>query len=172
MYSLRYECQSTDSHWVGKLNVLHTCCHHLQAQDLDFKSDSRLKDSFNPKTTVTSEESGVNESGLDKFPGASVSVGRTGQTGGGTNPQNIPPEEGGDDRSQRTGESSIRFEGTGGPGDKKYQALRDNPGGFDAKPRGIDETRQAQLNEPVPQTEPQRLEADQEATARSHVINS
>ncbi|KAJ1036440.1 hypothetical protein NDA13_000320 [Ustilago tritici] len=135
-----------------------------QARDLDFKSDNRLKDSFNPKTTVTSEESGVNESGLAKFPGASVSVGRTGQTGDGANPQNIPSEEGGDDRSQRTGESSIRFEGIGGPQDKKYEALRDNPGGFDAKPRGI--------NEPVPQTEPQRLEADQEATARSHAINS
>ena len=73
----------------------------LQFQDLDYKSDSRLKDSFNPKTTVTSEESGVNESGLGGFPGASVSVGRTGQTGGGTNPQNIPPEEGGDGRHRR-----------------------------------------------------------------------
>ncbi|SPC61948.1 uncharacterized protein UHOD_08096 [Ustilago sp. UG-2017b] len=134
-----------------------------QARDLDFKSDNRLKDSFNPKTTVTSEESGVNEYGLEKFPGASVSVGRTGQTGGGANPQNIPPEEGGDDRSQRIGESSIH---------KKYEALRDNPGGFDAKLRGIDEPHQAQLNEPVAQTEPQRLEADQEATARNHAINS
>ncbi|SPO29344.1 uncharacterized protein UTRI_06293 [Ustilago trichophora] len=142
-----------------------------QFRDLDHKLDSRLKDSFNPKTTVTLEESGVNESGLDKFPGASVSVGRTSQTGGGTNPQNIPPEEGGDNRSQRTGKSSIRFEGTGSPEDKKFEALRDNPGGFDAAPRGIDQTRQPQLNEPIPQTEPQRLEADQEATARSHVIN-
>ncbi|KIS66276.1 uncharacterized protein UMAG_05276 [Mycosarcoma maydis] len=143
-----------------------------QFRDLDNKSDSRLKNSFNSKTTVTSEESGINESGLEHFPGASVSVGRTGQTGGGTNPQNIPPDEGGDDRSQRTGESSIRFEGTGGPEDKKFEALRDNPGGFDANPRGVYEARQPNFNEPVPQTEPQRLETDQEATARSHVINS
>lgn len=114
----------------------------------------------------------MNESGLESFPGAEVSVGRTGQTGGGTNPQNIPPEEGGDDRSQRTGESSIRFEGTGGPEDKKFEALRDNPGGFDAKPRGIDQTRQGQLNEPVPRTEDQALEPDQERTAQGHSLNS
>jgi len=156
------------------VNALHRSSELSDSQfrDLDNKSDSRLKNSFNSKTTVTSEESGINESGLEHFPGASVSVGRTGQTGGGTNPQNIPPDEGGDDRSQRTGESSIRFEGTGGPEDKKFEALRDNPGGFDANPRGVYEARQPNFNEPVPQTEPQRLETDQEATARSHVINS
>ncbi|EPQ27084.1 uncharacterized protein PFL1_05368 [Pseudozyma flocculosa PF-1] len=143
-----------------------------QAQNLDFKGDYQQRESFNPRTTVLSEQSGVNESGLDQFPGASVSVGRTGQTGGGTNPQNIPPEEGGDGRSQRTGESSARFEGLGGPEDKRHEALKQNPGGFDAKPRGIDQTRQGQLNEPVPRTEDQALEADQEATARSHAINS
>nr|UOP57087.1 hypothetical protein [Thecaphora frezii] len=143
-----------------------------QAHDLDFKSDYQQRKSFNPRTTVTSEQSGVNESGLDAFPGASVSVGRTGQTGGGTNPQNIPPEEGGDSRSQRDGESSIRFEGIGGPEDKKYEAFKSNPGGFDAKPRGIDQTRQSQLNEPIPRTTDQALEADQEAAARSHSINS
>lgn len=144
---------------------------HTQARDLEYKSDYQQKESFNPRTTVTSEESGVNESGLESFPGAEVSYGRTGQTGGGTNPQNIPPEEGGDDRAQRTGESSLRFEGTGGPEDKKYEALRDNPGGFDAQPRGIDQTRQGQLNEPVPRTEDQALENDQEGAARSVVLD-
>ena len=76
---------------------------------------------------MLSEQSGVNESGLERFPGASVSVGRTGATGGGTNPQNIPPEEGGDSRSQRVGESSERFEGLGGPDDKRHEVSTWSP---------------------------------------------
>lgn len=43
------------------------------------------------------QESGVDDNEISgKFPGAEVHVGRTGQTGGGTNPQQIPVEEGGD----------------------------------------------------------------------------
>lgn len=118
-----------------------------QAASLDSKTASSTKDSFQPRTTVLSEESGVNESGVQDFPGAQVAVGRTGLTGGGTNPQNIPTEEGGDDTSSR------RFEGLGGPEDKNVQTLADNPGGYDARPRGIDEPFDRSKKEPVPMTE-------------------
>ncbi|PWN19982.1 hypothetical protein BCV69DRAFT_283507 [Microstroma glucosiphilum] len=135
-----------------------------QAASLDSKSSSSTSDSFQPRTTVTSEESGVNESGLGEFPGAEVHVGRTGATGGGTSAQNIPPEEGGQDSTG--GESSARFEGLGGPEDKKAQTLADAPGSYDANPRGIDETFDRSKKEPVPMTEGQQLEPDQEETAR------
>lgn len=49
----------------------------------------------------------VNEHAVSGFPGASVSTGRTGQTGGGENPQLIPPEEGGEGRA---GTSSAIYE--------------------------------------------------------------
>lgn len=95
--------------------------------------------------------------------------------GGGTNDQMIPPEEGGDSRSQRPGTTSGAFEGEGQFGGQEEQLterLRQNPGGFDAKPRGIDESRQSNMNEPVPRTTEQALEEDQEATARGHSYNS
>jgi hypothetical protein len=85
-----------------------------QAASLASKDNYQTSDKYNTRTTVNEETSNVNESGLDEFPGADVSVGRTGQTGGGTNAQNIPPEEGGLDKSQVQGESSDRFEGPGG----------------------------------------------------------
>lgn len=91
------------------------------AADLNSKDNYQTKDSYNPRGTVTEEQSNVNEAGLEKFPGAEVSVGRSGMSGGGTNPQNIPPEEGGQGRSQTQGESSERFEGVGGPEDKKFE---------------------------------------------------
>lgn len=55
------------------------------AAALGAKSSSRTGDDFQPRNTVLSEESGVNESGVEGFAGAEVNVGRTGQTGGGTN---------------------------------------------------------------------------------------
>lgn len=85
-----------------------------QAGSLASKDNYQTKDSYNPRNTVTSEESNVNESGVEEFAGAQVSVGRTGQTGGGTSAQNIPPEEGGLDTTTVQGESSDRFEGPGG----------------------------------------------------------
>ncbi|CAO1626893.1 unnamed protein product [Sympodiomycopsis kandeliae] len=132
-----------------------------QAASLDNKTSSSTSDQFQPRNTVLSEESGVNESGVEGFPGAQVAVGRTGLTGGGTNPQNIPSEEGGDNLS------SSRFEGLGGPEDKNVQELADNPGAFDARPRGIDESFDRSKKEPVPMTEGQQLSApeDQEAVA-------
>jgi len=51
------------------------------------------------KRTTLSDESGVNESGLDKFDGASVEVGRTGQTGGGDNMVSTVPLRSDDDYS-------------------------------------------------------------------------
>lgn len=92
-----------------------------QAASLNQKDNYQVKQDYNPRTTVTEEQSNVNESGIENFPGAQVSIGRTGMTGGGTNPQNIPPEEGGQDRSQTQGESSSRFEGIGGPEDKQFE---------------------------------------------------
>lgn len=140
-----------------------------QAADLQAKSSSTTSDSFNPRTTVTSEESNVNESGLESFPGAEVHVGRTGQTGGGTNPQTILPEEGGQESTQ--GESSARFEGLGGPEDKKRETLANNPGGYDARPRGIDEVPDRSKKETIPLTTGQELQPDQEATAQGRDLN-
>lgn len=122
-----------------------------QAASLGAKSSSRTGDDFAPRTTVLSEQSGLNESGVEGFPGAQVSVGRSGLSGGGTNPQNIPPEEGGQESTG--GESSARFEGLGGPEDKKREALANNPGGYDAKPRGVDQRRDPSNNEVAPRTE-------------------
>lgn len=104
-----------------------------QAASMADKENPLTKSSYNPRNTVTSEESNINESGVEGFAGAEVSVGRTGQTGGGTSAQNIPPEEGGLDRSQAQGESSDRFEGTGGVEDKRREALANNPGGYDSE---------------------------------------
>lgn len=56
------------------------------AAALGVKSSSRTGDDFHPRKTVLSEQQdGVNKSGVDDFPGAEIHVGRTGQTGGGTN---------------------------------------------------------------------------------------
>ena len=92
-----------------------------QAGSLASKDNYQTSDSYNPRETVTSEESNVNESGVEEFAGAEVSVGRTGQTGGGTSAQNIPPEEGGLEGSQVQGETSDRFEGSGGVEDSRRE---------------------------------------------------
>lgn len=92
-----------------------------QAGSLASKDNYQSNESYNPRTTTNEETSNVNESGLDGFPGAEVSIGRTGQTGGGTNAQMIPPEEGGLDKSQVQGESSDRFEGPGGVEDSRRE---------------------------------------------------
>ncbi|CAO1618385.1 unnamed protein product [Parajaminaea phylloscopi] len=139
------------------------------AAALESKSSSSTSDSFNPRNTVLSEQSGVNESGVEGFPGADVQVGRTGQTGGGTNPQWLSEAEGG---APGTGEISSRFEGLGGPEDKKAATLAANPGGYDARPRGIDETPDRSKKETVPVTTGQELQPDQEATAQSHSVRS
>lgn len=104
-----------------------------QAASMADKENPLTKSSYNPRNTVTSEESNVNESGVEGFPGAEVSIGRTGQTGGGTSAQNIPAEEGGQDRSQTLGESSDRFEGEGDADDKRRERLANNPGGYDSE---------------------------------------
>jgi hypothetical protein len=93
-----------------------------QAGSLASKDNYQSGESYNPRqNTALSEESNINESGAEGFPGATFSIGRTGQTGGGTNAQNIPPEEGGLDQSQVQGESSDRFEGTGDVNDKRRE---------------------------------------------------
>lgn len=82
-----------------------------------------------PHNLTTLSHLPVNESGISSFPGASVHVGRTGQTGGGTKAQIIPPEEGGDDRSQRPGTTSDAFEGEGqfgGAEEKRFEVSRHN----------------------------------------------
>jgi hypothetical protein len=92
-----------------------------QAGSLASKDNYQSGESYNPRSTQMSEESNINESGAEGFPGATFSIGRTGQTGGGTNAQNIPPEEGGLDKSQVQGESSDRFEGSGDADDKRRE---------------------------------------------------
>ncbi|OCH89627.1 hypothetical protein OBBRIDRAFT_794044 [Obba rivulosa] len=89
-----------------------------QDMDLQEKSIYTVPRTFHPAgETVLAMESGqvggVNESGVENFPKTrgmpQIAVGRTGQTGGGTNPQWIPPEEGGDERTG--GSLSTEFEG-------------------------------------------------------------
>ncbi|GAA6063320.1 hypothetical protein JCM10212_005488 [Sporobolomyces blumeae] len=99
------------------------------AVDLNLSKD---KD-FDPtrsvaKRTALGDDTGVNESGLDKFPGASVETGRTGQTGGGTNPMNIAPEHGGSERTNGT--SSDAFENVPAGEDKASYEAKTNPGGI------------------------------------------
>jgi len=132
-----------------------------QAASMNNKENYQTKDSYQSRDTILSDQSNVNEDSVSQFPGAEVSIGRTGQTGGGTNAQNIPPEEGGLNSSQTQGESSDRFEGVGGPEDKKRQALANNPGGFDAKPRGIDQSYDRSKNETIPITTGQELQPGQ-----------
>lgn len=158
-----------------------------QAASLNSKENYQTNDRFQSRNTVTAEQSGVNEDGVEGFPGAQVSVGRSGMSGGGTNPQNIPPEEGGLERSQVQGESSARFEGLGGPEDKKYevsdreeeeleddgalgadlgaaccvQTLANNPGSFDADPRGIDQPWDRSKKEAIPIKQGQELQPGQ-----------
>lgn len=141
-----------------------------QSADLASKSGNyQSGDSFNPRETVLSEESGLNESGVDdKFPGVEIQHGRGGMSGGGDTVP-IRPGEGADGDQI---ESSRRFEGIGGPEDKRAQELADNPGGYDANPRGIDQSFDRSKKEAVPMTEGQQLEDDQEGTARGYSINS
>lgn len=82
-----------------------------QAADLQNKSDYTQPAKFADRSTAISEDSNVNEAGVRGFDGASVSIGRTGQTGGGTNSQLIPPEEGGEGR---TGVQSAIYEDSRG----------------------------------------------------------
>ncbi|PWN26800.1 hypothetical protein BDZ90DRAFT_232902 [Jaminaea rosea] len=142
-----------------------------QSADLDQKSRGQTGESFNPRNTALSEESGLNESGVNdssKFPGVEIQHGRGGMTGGGDEVP-IRPGEGADGDQI---ESSRRYEGIGGPEDKRAQELADNPGGYDARPRGIDEVPDRSKAEVVPMTEGQQLEDDQEGTARGFSINS
>lgn len=157
-----------------------------QAASLASKDNYQTNDSYNPRNTVTSEESNVNESGVEGFAGAEVSIGRTGQTGGGTNAQIIPPEEGGLDSTTVQGESSDRFEGPGGVEESRrevrifasllylntiiqllpplLQRLANNPGGYDTNPRGIDEKADTSKNETIPLTTGQELQPGQGLT--------
>ncbi|EGN92505.1 hypothetical protein SERLA73DRAFT_190992 [Serpula lacrymans var. lacrymans S7.3] len=96
-----------------------------QASSLREKSDYKSHVRFQPTSTATSEESGVNESGVTGFPGADVRVGRMGQTGGGTNPQIIPPEEGGEGKE---GTMSDMYESTiGNKADIRAHVRETNP---------------------------------------------
>ncbi|GAA5988422.1 hypothetical protein JCM10908_003560 [Rhodotorula pacifica] len=122
-----------------------------QAASLDAKSDRfNAEARFDAKRTSLEEESGVNESGLEKeFPGASVSVGRTGQTGGGEN-MTIPVEEGGDPRTDGShasafddvpaGEDRASYKAKTQPGDinvsgRRQEALRTNDAPADGQPQ-------------------------------------
>ncbi|KAH9833290.1 uncharacterized protein C8Q71DRAFT_725925 [Rhodofomes roseus] len=102
----------TDPTYAGKSNEQII---NEQAASLEEKSHYQHGARFHPGgATATSLESGVNESGVAGFPTASgmeqVSVGRTGQTGGGTSDQWIPPREGGD---HKTGEDRASAFGGG-----------------------------------------------------------
>lgn len=138
-----------------------------QAASLASKGTYKTKDKFQPRNTVTSDETGVNEAGVEGFPGAAVYTGQTGQTGGNDN-MIIPPEEGGDDHAETLGTRAHGFEGSfqGGPEDKLVLEAKQNPGAVDVHAEPVSKPRHATYNEAVPAGRPQQqLEADQEAAA-------
>ncbi|KZT71860.1 hypothetical protein DAEQUDRAFT_763360 [Daedalea quercina L-15889] len=93
----------TDPAYAGKGNEKII---NEQAASLKEKSHYQNNARFHPGgATNTALESSVDESGVAGFPTArgleQVTVGRTGQTGGGTKDQWIPPHEGGEHRGMR-----------------------------------------------------------------------
>lgn len=131
-----------------------------QAADLAAKEDYKSGKSFDKgKSTFTSEESGVNEHAVSGFEGASVSTGRTGQTGGGNNPQLIPPEEGGEGRAGTS--SAIYEDPRGGKADIQADIARNAPSQNRSRNDNVRQETGIAGERP-----PQELERDQEAAAR------
>ncbi|GAA5890559.1 hypothetical protein JCM6882_002962 [Rhodosporidiobolus microsporus] len=104
-----------------------------QAASLNAKSDSRNKAQFDTGRTELSDTTGVNETGLDEFPGATVEVGRTGYTGGGDN-MRIPPEHGGDPRTEGSRASAFESHIPAGEDEQSWQA-KTQPGGMNTSGR-------------------------------------
>ncbi|BGP28084.1 hypothetical protein JCM10295v2_007071 [Rhodotorula toruloides] len=97
-----------------------------QAASLNAKEDRFNKSaSYDTHATTTSEESGVNESRLDEFPGAEVHVGRSGYTGGGDN-MGISVEHGGDPRTH--GSHAADFDDLPAGEDRKSWLAKTQPG--------------------------------------------
>ncbi|PWO00786.1 hypothetical protein FA09DRAFT_336189 [Tilletiopsis washingtonensis] len=103
-----------------------------------------------------SEDSGVNDRGIEGFAGASVTTSGEGR-------DIIPPSEGGDDRAGRVGTHADNFEGRGGPEESRVDNLAFNTGSYEA-PGSAGKS----SDDVVPRTEDQALEADQEGTASSY----
>ncbi|KEI39768.1 uncharacterized protein L969DRAFT_48921, partial [Mixia osmundae IAM 14324] len=103
--------------------------------DIIAQSEAQLNDRSNivpsNKLSADGEEANVSNNDLSAFPTTDgipqTSVGRTGQTGGGTSSQLIPAEEGGDG----IGSQSTTFEGRGGPQEKAEDIAAANPGSVD-----------------------------------------
>ncbi|KAL7005947.1 hypothetical protein EMMF5_004488 [Cystobasidiomycetes sp. EMM_F5] len=96
------------------------------AQELENKSRWDRPEKFSDRDTAMSDESGISDSRVaSSFEGATFSTGRTGQTGGGENPQLIPPEEGGEGRSGTS--SAIYEDARGGKEDIKADIARNDP---------------------------------------------
>ncbi|GAA6019722.1 hypothetical protein JCM10207_009242 [Rhodosporidiobolus poonsookiae] len=106
----------------------------LSGPDYSNKASAQIIDeqaaSLNAKTrdntwdtarTDLSDNSGVNESGLEGFPGASVEVGRTGYSGGGDN-MTIPVEHGGDPRTNGSRASAFESHVPAGEDERSWQA--------------------------------------------------
>ncbi|CAD6565884.1 MAG: hypothetical protein CYPHOPRED_000083 [Cyphobasidiales sp. Tagirdzhanova-0007] len=93
-----------------------------QAASLDAKS--RNPSLF--QSRVDNTESGVTDGeNLNEFQGVQVTTGRTGQTGGGENPQLIPPEEGGEGTAGTM--SNIYDDPRGGKSDIQADIARNDP---------------------------------------------
>ncbi|GAA5913404.1 hypothetical protein JCM8208_004753 [Rhodotorula glutinis] len=78
-------------------------------------------------TTSLDDESGVTDGGLGEFQkfGAGVEVGRTGASGGGDY-MNIPPEQGGNARTE--GSHASHFDGVPAGEDKDSRLAKTQPG--------------------------------------------
>lgn len=131
-----------------------------QAASLDAKSDYTQADKFQTRSTVLSDDSNVNEDAVKDFPGASVATGRTGQTGGGTNSQLIPPEEGGEGRAGT--QSAIYEDPRGNKEDIKADIHRNDPSVNRSDSDNV--RKESGIAGARP---PQELEKDQEGAARS-----
>ncbi|MCJ1462752.1 hypothetical protein MMC07_001355 [Pseudocyphellaria aurata] len=80
---------------------------------------------------VSAEESGVDQSVTDKFPGSTVKVGSA-ASGAGDN-REIPVDEGGDILDSGRPTKARDFEGEGGPETKQQIYEEENPGNDDVR---------------------------------------
>ena len=125
-----------------------------QEASLNAKSSQYSSEQFDSKQTDGSYESGgarglrsiaeiaVNESNLDEFSAPrgvpQTTYGRTGQTGGGENDQQIPPEEGGYDGTNGAGGRSNTYEGSAGDKYDQRDAMAKGMGTGSVSLRGDD----------------------------------
>ncbi|GAA5828591.1 hypothetical protein JCM11251_000867 [Rhodosporidiobolus azoricus] len=96
-----------------------------QAASLNAKSDSRNKAQFDTGRTEMSDTTGVNETGLDEFPGATVEI---------TNNSRIPVEQGGAPRTEGSRPSAFESHVPAGEDEQSWK-MKTQPGSINVSGR-------------------------------------